>query len=87
MKITDEVLIELGFVYNDQGKSFDYEISDDMTLIIFNQENGEYWLYVNSTPPGTLVLHVMDIVVYLLRYSFNEGEDSMRKEIRKLLKL
>jgi hypothetical protein len=93
MKITDNILLELGFVYNSINESFDYELTHNnytqlyLIVIIKNDTTGEYWLYWKSQHPGYKVNTVMDIVRIIHTKGIEEGKLNTQSDIKQILGL
>lgn len=85
MKISDEILIDIGFTYNKDRDEFVYSLPWNNEIIIFNT-NG-YWLYFNSQNPGNRVETVGEILDVVTVHSIKYGSNEKQKEIIKALGL
>ena len=93
MKITDEILLELGFTYNSTNGVFEHHIPPNndidayLVTVIKSDSRGEYWLYWQSQHPGCVVKTIMDMMYNIQTKGFAEGKTFKVKEFRKLLEI
>ena len=93
MKITDNVLLELGFDYNSINGSFEYQLPNKkytqeyLITIIKNDTVDEYWLYCQLQHPGYKLNNIMDIVRIIHTKGIEEGKLSIQCDIKQILGL
>lgn len=88
MKITEDILKEIGFELNPYNKLL-YIIVDNITIFISNNnDNLEIWeLFYNGTHPSLPVLTVLDIINIVSSKAINIGKIEKQNEIKKILGL
>jgi hypothetical protein len=86
MKITDEILLELGFAYNSVTEGFDLNIGENKFITIIGGNN-EYWCYFNGTHPGSKVESIRSIMNLIYRMGRREGYVEKQNEIKQVLGL
>lgn len=83
MKITNEILIDIGFIYDREKDDFSYSTVDGTLIRIFKTD--KYWLYVNNQHPGYEIECVKDIMGIIYSTGFKNGTKQKIKEIKQVL--
>jgi hypothetical protein len=84
MKITDEILIDIGFVYDKERDEFIFKLSS-FTVVI--SKTDKYWMYLQFKHPGYEVATIEDIIKIISSYSIKLGVELNRKDIKNALGL
>ena len=88
MKITDEILLNIGFEYNNKTGGFELNIVSTNLLSIFKHSiTNEYWMYWNNKHPGSVVENITDIINIIYNTGWKDGHNQKQKEIKNVLGL
>ena len=82
MKISNETLIDIGFVYDKKRDEFIFELPS-FTVVIMKTD--KYWLYLDFKHPGYEIKTIADIITIVSSHSIKLGVEKNKKEIRNVL--
>lgn len=85
MKITNEILLEIGFIHNKERDEF-YFIDISNIHITISKTN-KWWLHINNNPPGYEILDIRDLLTVLYSEGIKKGVKQKVKEIKEVLGL
>lgn len=83
MKITNEILLEIGFIYDKERDEFTYITVDNTLIKLFKTD--KYWLYIDNQYPGHEIKDVKDILRIFYSVGFKNGAKQKVKEIKQVL--
>lgn len=83
MKITNEILLEIGFIHNKERDEF-YFIDISNIHITISKTN-KWWLHINNKPPGYEILDIRDLLTVLYSEGIKKGVNQKVKEIKEVL--
>jgi hypothetical protein len=86
MKLTDDILLDIGFTYSTSREEFTLFIPNVPTLTIFNI-GGKYSAYINFQHPGIEINNVIDIISLVSKWSVRYGREEKTNEIKSALGL
>jgi hypothetical protein len=86
MKLTDDVLIEIGFNYSTVTNEFTLMIPNGPHILIDKISN-TYFMYFNRKPPDTPVVTVRDIFDGISKWGIRYGRTDKINEIKQALEL
>jgi hypothetical protein len=88
MKLTDEVLIEIGFSYSTVTKQFTLSVPNGPQITVYNKQvKNTYFMYFNHKHPGNLVVMVCDIFDGISKWGIRYGRTDKINEIKQALEL